>query len=238
MEGIELPCRTGADVARVIRALGSHRYVAGRLLLVHAAALDAVSEVVTPEARATLEAALGWSRAILAATDVDAGSRDPRLYRAATEKEAAAVLEALWSAGDDGAAARARLERFLATHDLLPPGLGARAPFDEASDDDHPLLCDAGWELLALRELDPERHRGAIEAYDEPIFFEAARFEEASAIPPIPTLHELSAIGPREALAAVGPDGALVAPIVLYTQGDETYLDYVLRGVLRAAKLD
>jgi len=24
---------------------------------------------------------------------------------------------------------------------------------------------------------------------------------------------------------------------VLYTQGDETYLDYVLRGVLRAAKL-
>lgn len=235
MQGIELPCRTGADAARVVRALGSHRYVGGRLLVVHAAAFDAVSEGVGAEARALLEGALGWARGVLGTPGLDAGSRDPRLYRESTEKEVAAVLEALW--GED-AGARARLEHFLRTHDLLPRDLDTRAPFHEASDEDHPLLCDAGWELLALRELEPERHRGAIEAYGEPIFFEAARFEEASAVPPIPTLHELAAIGPIEALRAVGPDGALTEPLVLYTQGDETYLDYVLRGVLRAAKLD
>lgn len=235
MIGIELPCRTGAEVARVVRALGSHRYVAGRGVHLHAALVDAVADGLAPEATATLESALAWARDVLASPDVDAGSRDPRLLRAATEREVAATLEALWSV--DGAAARARLEAFLVRHDLLPRDLGARTPFDEANDEDHPLFVDAGWELLSLRELDPEKHRGAIEAYDEPIFFEAARFEEASAVPPVPTLHELSAIGPVEALAAIDGAGALVQPIVLYTQGDETYLDYVLRGVLRAAKL-
>jgi hypothetical protein len=40
-----------------------------------------------------------------------------------------------------------------------------------------------------------------------------------------------------ELLAALDDDGEVRAPFVLWTSGNETYVDYVLRGVLRAAKL-
>lgn len=234
MEGIELPCTNAAEVARVVRALGSHRYVAGRLLSVHAAAFDAVRDVVSGDAQALLEDALRWSEAVLGDRAIDPASRDERLHRRSTEKEVAAVLEALW--GESRERAHARLSAWLERCELTPPA--DAAPFDETLEEDiHPLLIDAGWELLSLAELDPERHRGAIEAYPERIDFESARFEESEAIPRRATLHELSAIGPVEALRAIGPDGALVQPLVLYVEGDAVYVDYVLRGVLRAAKL-
>lgn len=234
MEGFELPCRNAGDVARVVRALGSHRYVAGRLLHVHAAAFDAVREIVSGDAAALLDEALRWSAQVLADPAIDPASRDERLVRAATEKEVAAMLEALW--GDARERAQSRLREWLERVELVPPE--DAMPFDEESEEDiHPLLVDAGWELLSLAELDPERHRGAIEAYPERIDFESARFEESEAIPKRATLHELSAIGPVEALRAIAPDGTLAHPLVLYAEGDPVYLDYVLRGVLRAAKL-
>jgi len=110
-------------------------------------------------------------------------------------------------------------------------------PFDEEREDEvHPLLVDAGWELLPLGELDPERHKGAIAAYGEPILFESARFEEQEAMPRPTHLYELPAIGPRELLEGAR-DGLLLHPFVLYVQGDETYVDYVIRGALKAAKI-
>lgn len=237
MEGIELPCQTAAEVARVIRALGGHRYVAGRLLLLHAAALDAVSVIVEGEAKTTLDEAQDWSASVLRDASIDAASRDERLYRRASEKEVAAVLEALW--GPERARAHARLEDWLRRVELVD---GARAvdaaPFDENVEADiHPMLIDAGWELLALTELDAERHKGAIDAFAERIAFESARFEDAESIPRRVHLHELSAIGPTEAIRGVSDDGTLREPLVLYVDGEPTYLDYVLRGVLRSAKL-
>jgi hypothetical protein len=204
------------------------------LILIHAAAFDAVSEIAAGDSRAELAGALDWSRSAFADRSIDASSRDERLWRASTEKELGALLGALW--GSERAGAQERLRAWLKRTDI-PLRAGA-TPFDEAAEDEtFPILVDAGWELLLLSELDPERHRGAIDAFGESILFESARFEESEAIPRRVSLHELSAIGPVEALSATSDTGELREPLVLWTEGNETYLDYVLRGVLRAAKL-
>jgi len=232
MTPIELPVSTALEAVRVARALGTHRYVAGRLVLVHALAFDALD---LPDIPACLAEALGWARAVLRDPDVDAASKDPRLIRAASPDELASVLEGFWTPGPRADRVQERLMNALASLELSP---GTHAPFDEAGEDEvHPILIDAGWELHPLAALDRERHKGAIESFGEPILFEAARFEEESAIPPLRSLQELPAFGAVELLRGVDGDGRLLEPLVLWTEGDATYHDYVVRGVLRAAKV-
>lgn len=229
MIGVELPLSTADEALRVVRALGSHRYVLGRLHLVHAFVFASIDgDDALSEARA-------WAETVLGDASVDASSRDERLWRRASEAELRAALGAFWTPGERAASARARLRERLARAELeVPP----HAAFDESVEEDiHPLLVDAGWELIPLAQLDREKHKGAIDAFGEPILFEAAAFEEETSIPPPVTLHELPGVGPIELLSAVDDDGKLRAPLVLWTEGNETYLDYVLRGVLRAAKL-
>jgi hypothetical protein len=212
------------DVLRAVRALGAHRYVAGRLLLVHAFAAEAVGGEAGE-----------WAKEVLGNAGVEKASRDERLWRRATEAEAAAVLEAFWAPGEASADARERLAVRLRAHGLAAP---EHAPFNESAEEEmHPVLVDAGWELLPLAALDPERHRGAIGAFGEAIAYESARFEEETAIPAPTTLIELPAIGAAELLGGVDDDGRLVEPFVVWAQGHETYVDYVIRGVRRAAKL-
>jgi hypothetical protein len=227
-----LPAVTGADAVRVVRALGAHRYVRGSLHAVHALAFDAVAAAGFD---ARIDEAARWAEATLEDPDILADSKDPRLVRAATPEELLVVLEAFWVPGPRADRVHDRLlERMIALS--LP--LLAHEPFDEEVEDDiHPLLVDAGWELLPLAELDPARHRGVIEAYGDPILFESARFEETSAIPPWTMLQELPALGPVELLQGVDADGALVLPLPLWTEGDETYQDYVVRGVIKTSKL-
>lgn len=223
MIGLSLGVLTADEVGRLVRALGGHRYVAGRQLLVHALALEHVGGE-----------AQRWAREVLADPDVDAASRDERLVRACSEAELALVLALYWGDGPATKAAHDGLRASLARLELPLPD---PAPFDESREDEvFPLLVDAGWELLSLAELDPERHRGAIAAYGEPILYESARFEEEEAMPKQTHLYELPALGPRELLEAA-ENGALRESLVLYTEGEPTYLDYVTRGVLKAAKL-
>jgi hypothetical protein len=230
----ELPLTTAAEAIRVARALGAHRYVAGRLLLVHALAFDALATSLAP-ADAALEEALRWARYVLQHADIDAASKDERLFRAASPEELSIVLSAFWTPGARADGVHERLMSALSRLDFAP---GAHAPFDEAYEDDvHPALVDAGWELHPLSTLDIERHRGAIESFGDPIYFEAARFEEESAIPPPRYLQELPVLGPVELLRGADGDGQLVEPLVLWTEGNVTYHDYVIRGVLRAAKV-
>jgi hypothetical protein len=231
MEGRELPVFDGEGAARVVRALGKHRYVAGRLHLVHAfayAALVEVAEEVAP--------AVAWAQAVLCDATIDKGSRDERLFRASSEPEVAAVLAAFWGTGAARDEAHARLRAHLAAADIP---LQDHAPFDEAREEDaFPVLVDAGWELVPLASLDPERHKGAILAFGEPILFAAAIFEEESATARGAYLQELSALGPAELLRGSGDDGALASPFTVWTSGPDAYHDYLLRGVLRAAKID
>ena len=233
MIGHEIDTQTGEDLVRFVRALGQHRYVVSRLHLVHAFAVEAAAIAGDP----ALAEARVWADAVLADPEVDPGSKDERLHRRATDAELVAVLSAFWLPGAVRESATVTLAVRLAGIGTAPPAPEA-LPFDEDHEEDvFPVLIDAGWELLTLRALDPERHRGAIAAFDDALAFDVAKFEEENAVPELITLHELPAIGATELLAATNDDGAVRAPFVLWTSGHETYVDYVLRGVLKVAKL-
>lgn len=219
MLAFPLPLRTADDAARLVRALGKHRYVAGRVILIHALAADLGDDSELAQ----------WAAGVLADDRIDPASRDERLTRQASEDELARLLLAYW--GDDDSHRQRLADRLAA----LALDVGEYEPFDERVEDDiHPVLVDAGWELLPLAELDAERHKGAIAAFGDSIHFESARFEEENAIPKITHLQELPALGPVELLRGAG---ALDEELVLWMNGDETYQDYVVRGALKAAKL-
>lgn len=233
MIGHELDARSGEDLVRLVRALGQHRYVASRLHLVHAFAIESAWVNEDP----LLAEAGAWASAVLSDPEIDIASKDERLYRHATDAELVAVLAAFWMPGEQRQRAALALALRLAEIDVEPPDPSA-LPFDEQAEDHvFPLLVDAGWELLSLRGLDPERHKGAMGAFGDALAFDIAKFEEENAVPEAVTLHELPALGALELLAALDADGELRAPFVLWTSGHETYVDYVLRGVLKAAKI-
>jgi hypothetical protein len=224
--GFEIGTRTADELLRFVRALGQHRYVASRLHLVHAFAIEAAAEHP-----ALAEAATWAKRALGAGGAIDLSSKDERLFRRATDAEVTGVLETFW--GSDSAQAKTGLRERLSSIGALPDE--SLQPFDESREEDvFPVLIDAGWELLPLAQLQFDRHRGAIQSFSD---FEVARFEEESAIPPIVTLHELPIFGAVELLAALDETGSSRAPFVLWQQGHETYLDYVLRGVLKISKI-
>jgi hypothetical protein len=236
--GHEIDAGSGEALVRFVRALGQHRYVAGRLHLVHAFAVEAACapSELEPEDPALTEAKV-WADAVLADPSVDRASKDERLHRRATDAELVAVLSAFFCAGERRERAARSLAERLVEIGAAPPEADA-LPFDEAEEEDmFPVLVDAGWELLPLAQLDPERHKGAILAFDEDLAFDVAKFEEENAVPPLVTLHELPAMGAIELLAATDGQGELRAPFVLWTSGNDTYVDYVLRGVLKAARL-
>lgn len=237
MIGYEIESATGDALVRLVRTLGQHRYVASRLHLVHVFAIDAAAHATPDVASTPLGEAAAWASRLLDAGVIDLDSKDERLHRKATDAELGFVLDAFWSPLPENAArrnaARARLFEHLAAIGISVEA--ALVPFDEAREEDtYPLLVDAGWELVPIPSLDRERHKGAIACFDD---FEVVRFEEESAVPPSVALHELPALGAVELLAAFDDDGELRAPFVVWSEGNETYVDYVLRGALKAAKL-
>jgi hypothetical protein len=229
MIGHEIDARDGEELVRFVRSLGLHRYVAGRLHLVHAFAVEAAGDAPA------LAEAKAWAEGVLGDPEIDRGSKDERLLRRATDAELVAVLAAFWTPADGRAHERLRARLGEIGADT---GAADALPFDEDREDDlFPVLVDAGWELWPLASLDPERHQGAIAAFGDALAWDVARFEEENAVPVPTSLHELPAMGATELLSAFDAEGAPRAPFVLWASGNETYLDYVLRGVLRAAKI-
>ena len=232
MIGREIEARTGEELTRFVRALGQHRYVASRLHLVHAFAIEAAGIAGDP----ALGEARAWAEGTLSNDAIDRSSKDERLFRRATDAELVAVLGAFWMPGSQRETAAVTLAMRLAEIGVAPPAPDA-VPFDEAGEEDiFPVLVDAGWELHPLCALDPERHKGALAAFGDALAFEIAKFEEESAAAEAVTLHELPAIGATELLMALD-DEAVRAPFVLWTSGNEIYVDYVLRGILKVAKI-
>lgn len=218
MEGRELDITRVDDVLKAVKALGAHRYVAARKHMVHALVLVGSERDE-------------WARGVLANEDIDAASRDERLWRACTEAEVCDVLRRFW--GEESERVRHELADRLEQLELPLPRADA---FDASGEEDiHPMLVDAGWELLPLRELHPERHKGLLDWYEDRTHLENARFEEENAIPPLVHLQELPAIGPRELLFGAA-HGELVSPLVVWCAGDPVYHDYILSGVMKIVR--
>jgi hypothetical protein len=219
------------EALRAVRALGAHRYVAGRLHLVHAFAFAAMPD----DAEGALAEATAWAIAALADERASPATRDELLHRRSSDAEVGAVLDAFWTPGPRARKARSALVALLERHRLPFPD---HAAFDEAAERTmHPLLIDCGWELLPLACLDKERHAGAIGAFGEARAFESARAADEASIPARAHLYELPAIGSVELLHGAEDDGALAAPLVVWLEGHHVYLDYVMRGVRRAARI-
>lgn len=231
MIAIELGATRVDEALRVVRALGTHRYVGGRLHLVHALALAALPD----DAQGALAEAATWAAHVLGNRRIDPASRDDALWRRTNDAELVAVLDGFWTPGAESLATRSALASLLARHGLP---LEDHSPFDESAEARmHPLLVDAGWELLPLSRLEEARHAGGIGAFGDAPAFAAARLREETATPRTTHLYELPAMGPVELLRGVDADGSLAEPLVIWAEGNETYLDYVMRGVGRAAKL-
>ena len=232
MDGRELETKDAEDVCQVIRALGAHRYVRSRLLLVHAALFVIAERYVSDALREEVAEGAKWAKETFAHPSIDPSSRDPLLWRKSSEKEICALLRTFWI--DAPHEAQADLRAW-----LLSVGLPFedRPPFDESNDAVHPTLIDAGWELLSYSQLTYARHQGLIDQFDDEVFFEAAKFEETSAMEMPVYLHELPAFGPNELLSAFDERGLLREPLIVWTSGPDRYHDYVLSGVARAARL-
>lgn len=219
-----MPVRSGSDVVRLVRTLGRHRYLAGSSHFIHPAVLRAVPP------RPELEAAQAWARgesSRLAATG-------PEPMWRGGDGELVAVLEAFWV--DEGRAdTGSRLAAELRALGFEPE---RAMPFDESLEAIMtPRLVDAGWEWLAVRELDVGHHAGARGALGGDEIVARLAAIEAAGLGETP-LCELPLLGASELLGGVDGDGALAPGFVVWVDGPPEYVGYVVRGACRAAKLE
>ena len=220
MFGWSFSARLPEELARLLVAMGRHRYLAEADLRLHFAVDRALAE-----ADEGFAAAAAAFEEMAEARDLELGSRDPRLWRAASAEEVGRALELIWTPTPAGTALRERLGVVL--RDVGVPELG-HAPFESDVDEPpHPELVLLDWVFLPVDELDADRHRGALRAMEdsgdevdpsEPVYVEG------------PTLSEVE-------LVEGCPRGALPDDPVFWADGPYSYVDYVFRGVSKVAKL-
>ena len=152
---------------------------------------------------------LGAAGGRSAASGLELASRDERLWRRVHgAPSSSAVLDAYWTPGARARGARETLRALPRTP--RPRRRPICAPFDEAAEDEiHPLLVDAGWELLASARSTPSatRERSARSGTRSRSKRPASKRRPRSRRRP--TSCELPAIGPVELLRGADDDGAL-----------------------------
>jgi hypothetical protein len=212
--------RTLEEVGALLRAMGRHRYVREADHAIHWSVDEALSDRAPFARRA---AAFRDRRA--REVDLDLGSRAPSLWSYADTEVIVDALSAFWSPGDDAERARARLCDVLVASEIE---LASHTPFkSDPEEPPHPELLLLDWEFFPIDELDPERHSGALRA------LELARDEvDASAR----VFVESVCIAYPE-LAFGAPRGVLPVDFMVWSDGDYSYVDYVFRGVAKAARL-
>jgi hypothetical protein len=209
------------EVARLLRAMQKHRYLAEVDHRIHFSVDRALSDIDVFAARAA-----DFDRVRAASSDLSLGSRDPRLWRPATVEEVIQVLTAFWGPSEAGGARR---ERLIDVYRELGFEIPEHTPFE--SDPDRPpfpelVLLD--WSLLPVDQLDAELHAGALAALED-------AKEETS--PSEPIYQEGPAISIVE-LCDGAPFGILSEDFFLWSEGPRAYADYVFRGVSKSAKLE
>lgn len=212
--------RTADEVARLIRALGRHRYLREADLRIH----FTVDRALANDPVFARHAAAFHERT-KRERDLDLRSRDPSLWRPATADEVAAALSTFWTPGAAGEDAR---ERLLDVLEELELDHAEHEPFTSSAEDPpFPELILLDWVLLPVDELDPERHAGALSALEDSgdeIVASAPIYQEGAAL-----------AAPELVLGA--PNGVLAEGFVIWSEGPYAYADYVFRGASKAAKL-
>jgi hypothetical protein len=219
MLGWSFAARTIDELARLLRALGKHRYLMETDLRLHWS-VDAALADREP----FFEHAMAFNQRRAQHPDLELGSRAPELWRPAPVEQVVEALACFWDP-EQGADTGLRLQAALRTEGLGPPQHEAFQ--SEADEAPHPELVLLDWVLLPVDQLDTERHVGALRAMEV-----AEEAVDASA--PIyvegPTIAEPELVGGA-------PRGVLPHDPVLWADGPYSYCDYVFRGVARAAKL-
>ncbi len=209
------------EIARLLRAMEKHRYLREVDHRLHFSVDVAMNDKPSFAAHASKFEALCKRE-----PELDRRSRDPRLWRSATVEEIIEVLTAFWGPSD---AAEPRRERLLDTFKDVGLEIPEHLPFE--SDPERPpfpelILLD--WSLLAVDQLDPEKHAGALAALEG---------ETDEYKPSEPVYQEGPAISIVE-LCDGAPFGILAEDFSLWSEGPYAYADYVFRGVSKAAKLE
>lgn len=218
MRAWEFAVRNAEEAARLVRALGKHRYVKESDHRLHYLVDAALSD--RPAFKARSDAFVTMSAAN---PELDLGSRDPRLWRAATADEIAEVLLAFWSDDD---VPRQRLRDLFAHAGFTEP---ASEAFEASPEEPpHPELVYVDWVLHPVDALDAERHEGVLNALAE---------TDEAYHPSEPIFQEGPTLALRE-LCEGTEDGELVADFLVWSDGPYAYADYVFRGASRAAKLE
>ena len=209
------------EIARLLRAMGKHRYLHEVDHRLHFAVDIAMKDKPSFAAQAAKFEALCKRD-----PDLERRSRDPRLWRSASVDEVIEVLTAFWGPSDE---AESRRERLLDVFKEVGLEIPEHMPFE--SDPERPpfpelILLD--WSLLPVDQLDAERHAGALAALEgEPDEYK----------PSEPIYQEGPAISAVE-LCDGAPFGILAEDFSLWSEGPYAYADYVFRGVSKAAKLE
>jgi len=212
--------RTLDEVAALLRAMGRHRYVRETSHAIHWTVDQALGDRPPFAARA---AAFQARRAREAELDVT--SRDPSLWAYADTEVIIEALAVFWTKGEEAAKAKARLRQILEESEL---GLAGHPPFRaDPEEPPHPELILIDWEFFPIDELDSERHEGALRALEL-----AGEEVDVSA----PVLQEGVCLAYPE-LAHGAPQGVLPSDFLVWSDGAYSYVDYVFRGVAKAARL-
>jgi len=209
------------ELARLLRSMEKHRYLKEVDHRVHWTVDAALADLP-----GFAERSASFQKMLEADPELRPGSRDPRLWRAASVEEVIALLTAFWAPGDEANQRRDRLVGLFEEHALPLP---SHEPFEtDPESPPFPELLELNWVMKAIDELDADRHAGVLAALEgsseelqpsEPIFQEGPSF----------TIVEI---------CDGAPLGILADDFVLWSEGPYEYADYVFRGVSKAAKLE
>jgi hypothetical protein len=212
--------RTTDEIARLIRALGKHRYVREVDHRIHWTVDAALESLPTFK-----EHASRLVERCARAPNLDLASREPSLWRPASTDEVIEALTAFWTPSALATQAQRELRRCLERAGLEP---ATHAPFEASAEEPpYPELIQLDWVLWSVDELDADRHKGALltmELAAEPVDASTPLYQEG------PILAEPE-------LCQGAKNGVLPADFFIWSEEPYSYADYVFRGAAKAAKL-
>jgi len=212
--------RTVDEIGALLRAMGRHRYVREIDHGIHWSVDEALEDRATFTSRAKV-----FRERRRREPDLDSASRDPSLWKYADTEIVIEALSVFWTKGDEAEQVKGRLRRTLEEAGIELP---THAPFcSDPEDPPHPELILLDWEFFPIEELDPERHSGALRALE-------TVGDEVNVSAPV-YVEGMCLAYPE--LVSGAPQGVLPVDVLVWCGGDYSYVDYVFRGVAKAAKL-